>query len=158
MFSKKPKLFYLLDEHTDSSRFCERLGMVPCEFTSQGLVTKYKWGEYVYSAFEGMDCYSGFAVTLMREPVLPFMELLHVALTSRREEDRIGALGVILKRYPDEFKCYLRDLLAAKTDCSKAQKRMLKEVTVTIKENSYFAYKNLPEVFDLCAKIIQQNE
>ncbi len=155
MFSKKPKLFYILDEHMDSSRFCERLGMVPCEFTSQGLVTKYKLGEYVYSALEGADCYSGFAVTLVLEPLPCFDELLRIALVSKREDDRFGALGMLLKRYPNEFTQYLGSLLCNRTEYGKMQRRMLRCVNESIKENSYFARKEFPEIFELCEKILK---
>lgn len=149
----KPKLFYLLDEHEDSYCFCRRKGMLPCDINEHGCTIRYNFKGYTYSAFETADCYSGFSLTFMREPLLSFEELLHIVLTFKREEDRLGALGVILKKYHIDFEAYLDRLHKGEIDYTKNHKKMISYVNDSIKVNCYRAPKELPNIFELCEKI-----
>ena len=110
----KCELFYAVAEHTDDAKYCKRKGLTPYNTDLKVLdkkpfrvVKAYAKDGNIYAVFGADKCYSGYMVTLMRLPELSFDDLLSVALTTKRIEDRAGALGIILKKYEDDFAQYL---------------------------------------------------
>lgn len=110
----RSKLFYAVGEYTDDVKYCKRKGLRPHKTIMKSLdgkqfpvVLEYTNGNDIYVSLTADQCYSGYAVTLMRLPALPFEDLLFVALTTNRVEDRAGALGIILKNHKAAFEQYL---------------------------------------------------
>ena len=105
----KPLLFYVIDEHTDDIKYCKKKHMKPYNVVN-GNIMQYEYKGYIYDILEQGECYSGYMVTLMRLPKLHFDDLINVALESKNYQERIGAIGVILKDYRSEFEQYLLSL------------------------------------------------
>ena len=112
----KPLLFYTIAEYTSVEKYCKRKRLVPHRTVVKSfdnkpfpVVTQYKKDGYIYDVLGYSECYSGCMVTLMRLPPLPFQGLLKVALASRSLDERAGAIGMILKKYLDEFEDYLEE-------------------------------------------------
>lgn len=123
---KEPLKFYVIDEHADDIKYCKRKGMVPCK-TENGSVKQYLYKGFVYDVLECTDSFSGYAVTLMRFPELSYGELLHTALNSKKDDEIIGSIGMILKKYPKEFEKYLQSL-KLNSVTSSAEKRKIKRL------------------------------
>ena len=112
------KLFYLISERWDEQKYCQRRGLLPyiyeeVEIPSANMtytkVYKYKSKNYVYTCLQAAECYSGFCVTLMREPEPSCEELISIAQKSKSEDEKLGALGILVKKYPEDLKKYLSE-------------------------------------------------
>ena len=158
----RPELFYTCGEYEDDVKYCKRKGLKPHRTIMKTLdgkpftvVEEYSKGGNIYVSFEAEKCYSGYAVTLMRLPELPFEELLAVALTSKRVEDRAGALGIILKKHEAAFKQYLLTI-KQNTTLNIAQKRQIAAVSMFIydfiRENTSYI-QNMDEILSLSKEL-----
>lgn len=133
----KPLLFYLLNEWTDEAVYFWVRGLKPCKIEEKTLdnelfiqVVQYTKGGYVYDVFDG-NCYNGHMITLMRLPKLSYEELLQTVLTSRHYDERMGAMGIILKEHLPNFEQYLMEIIrqgAADWRSRNQVKRLLKVI------------------------------
>lgn len=158
-----PLLFYVIDEHTDDVKYSKKKGMVPYKLENKTLdnqiyksVIQYSYKDYIYDVLEANQCYSGYMVTLMRLPKLSYKELLGTALTSKKYEERAGAIGIILKDYPIEFERYLSSIknmdfnnLTEKSSI----KRMAKMINDFIRENTSYVWP-LEKILSLCEDLM----
>jgi hypothetical protein len=160
---RKPLLFYVFHEHTDHDKYCKRIGMIPYDFkeidmygTTIKLVKKYLYKGFLYIVLEGDECYSGYMTILMRLPKLSFMELLDTALTSRKQGERDGAIGVILKDYPNEFKQYFSSIQAMDIEDlinNNVIKRIVKTIIILIRNNISSHMRQLETILTICEEI-----
>lgn len=106
-------LFYLIDEHEDNIAFCKRKKLKPLIYKEIVVpdtdidflnVQKYYTPKYVYRVLQSSECYSGYPITLMREPQLSYEDLINVLLRTKKRDEKLGALGILLKQYPENFK------------------------------------------------------
>lgn len=112
---KKAQMFYAINEWTNSEHYVRKNGLKPYKthvWDPSGsqpitIVDQYIRDGQIYDVLEGDRCYSGFMVTLARLPLPDHEELLDLALRTPHEEERGGALGILLKNYPEEFLKYL---------------------------------------------------
>ena len=158
----KSELFYAIGEYTDDARYFKRKGLQPYKIAMKSLdgkpfpvVLEYTNGKDIYVSLEADKCYSGYVVTLMRLPKLSFDELLSVALTANRIEDRAGSLGIILKNHEDRFEQYL---LAIKQNeyLDTIHKKQIAVVTTFVcefiqKNTSYI--RDMEKILSLCAEL-----
>lgn len=161
----KPLLFYTIDERTDICSYCKRKGLRPYKVENKVLdnclleqVIQYVKGDFLYEVLDCDQCYSGYMVTLMRLPKLSYEELLNVALTSKYLDERAGAIGTILKDYPNQFEDYLLVLseVSITSSCeNKHIKRMITFINNFIKENTSYVWR-LDRILLFCEKISYQ--
>ena len=162
---RKPLLFYTIDERTDIYNYCKRKGLRPYKFENKVLdgclfeqASQYVKGDFMYEVLDCDQCYSGYMVTLMRLPKLSYEELLNVALTSKYLDERAGAIGTILKDYPNQFQDYLLALSQTSINTSreiKHIKRMITFINNFIKENTSYVW-HFDRILLLCEKISYQ--
>ena len=93
-------------------------------------VQKYYTNEYVYRVLQSSECYSGYPITLMREPQLSYGDLINVLLRTKKHDERLGALGILLKQYPDSFKKFFHS----------HENKDLYQLLVFIKESNWYAF------------------
>lgn len=147
----EPLLFYVINEHTDDIKYCEKKHMKPYNVVN-GSIMQYEYKGYIYDILEQGECYSGYMVTLMRLPKLSFGDLLNVALESKNYEERIGAIGVILKDYQSEFEQYLLSLSDDMIYTNKKNiKRLVSFICILPDRTSYVL--DLPIILNQCEKI-----
>lgn len=164
---KESLLFYVVDEHTDCTKFCKRKGMKPYSFEKRicmpdnimiEFVTQYSYNGYIYDVLNGMECYTDFEVTLVRIPNLSFEELLNVALFSKYLDERVGAMGMILKNNSIDFKRYLLAINNSDIEIS-GMERNLKQMLSYIDERlrSYRGHiKDFDIILELCEELIHK--
>ena len=158
---KKALHFYVINERTDNIKYCKSRGLIPYKF--KGLrceldnvvietVIQYTKNGYIYDVLEGERCYTkGYMTTLMRLPKLSYKELLNTAMCSKYSEERIGAIGIILKDYSKEFEDTLKSMNASAIigwKNKKNTKRMVKYVYSLIDETHYIV--QLENIRDIC--------
>lgn len=156
------ELFYVIGEYVDDEKYCRRKGLHPhrtIEKTLDGklrpVVVEYTKGNEIYVALSAGQCYSGYAVTLMKLPELPFEELLHVALSAKRVADRAGALGIILKKYETAFEQYLLGVSQSTHLNSEQEKKIAVVATFIcdfIRENTSFIW-DMQKILFLCEEL-----
>lgn len=158
----KSELFYAVGEYTDDAKYCKSNGLKPHKTVMKSLdrkpfpvVIEYSKDGNIYASLGADKCYSGYMVTLMRLPELPFEELLSVALTAKRIEDRAGALGIILKKYASAFAQYLL-MIKQKGNLNPVQKKQIALVTTFIydfirEKSSYI--QEMEDVLSLCKEL-----
>ena len=107
-------LFYTIDERTDVAKYCKRKGLKPDKVEKKTLdnklfedIVQYSKDGSRYIVLDEKQCYSGYMLTLMKLPILSYEELLNVALSSKKYDERAGAIGIILKCYAPKFEEYL---------------------------------------------------
>lgn len=162
----KALFFYTIDEFQDELKYYKRKGLKPYKYKQRTLngqpfdvvATQYKKDNYIYDVLEWDQCYSGYMLTLMRLPQLSYEELLEVALKSKYHDERAGAIGVILKDYPNQFQRYL--LALSEIDINslrehKRIKRMIIFINEFIKKNNSYVH-HLDRILALCEKICCQ--
>ncbi len=158
----KSELFYAVGECLDDAKYFKRKGLQPNKTVMKSLdgkpfpvVLEYTNGSDIYVSLAADKCYSGYVVTLMRLPELPFDELLHVALTATRIEDRAGSLGMILKNHEAAFEQYL---LAIKQNehLDAIHKKQIAVVTTFvcefIQENTSYI-RDMKKILSLCEEL-----
>lgn len=155
-------LFYVIDERTDAVDYCKRKGMKPYEFTEircdnqiYRIPVQYTYKGHNYIVLNCDQCYSGYDTTLMRLPRLSYEELLKTAITSKKYQERIGAIGIILKENAIEFEKYLLSIKAGYFNDYKEEKqlkRMVKVINDFIWENTSYVGP-LKKIHDLCEEI-----
>lgn len=158
----KAELFYVIGEYTNDDKYCKSKGLKPHKTVIKSLdkkpflvVKEYSKNGTIYASLEADECYSGYVVTLMRLPELPFEELLSVAMTAKRIEDRAGALGIILKKYSSAFTQYLL-MIKRSENLNPAQKKQIALVTTFIYDfiwkNSFYI-QGMEDVLSLCKEL-----
>ena len=161
----KAALFYAVGEYVDDAKYCKRKGLMPHKTIMKSLdgnpfpvVVEYAKEGKIYAALEAGDCYCGYSVMLMQLPELPFTELLSVALTAKRIDDRAGALGIILKKHEAAFLQYLLAVRESE-DRNPTQKKQIALVTAFvydfIRENSGYVQK-MEDILSLCKALKTQ--
>jgi len=159
----KALFFYTIGEFQDEEKYCKRKGLKPCKYTQRTLngqpfdvvATQYTKDGYIYDVFEWDQCYSGSMLTLVRLPRLSYEELLDVALTSKYLDERAGAIGTILKEYPNEFEHYLlkiSEMNIAVLPEKRKIKRMITFINSTVKP--YGGSNNRERIISLCKEMI----
>lgn len=158
----KSLLFYTIDECTDVDKYCKNKGLRPYKYEKKTLdnrpfeqVVQYIKDGFVYDVLEWDRCYSGYMVTLMRQPKLSYKELLNVALTSKYFDERVGAVGIILKEHPTEFEQYLFEISKdnIKNSPEKIQfKKVAKLINDFIKVNTSYVL-SLEKILLLCENL-----
>jgi len=165
----KPLLFYVIDEHTDEIKYCKKIGLLPYKFEDKicyssdptignqtiKTVIQYTYKDYIYDALELSQCYSGYVVTLMRLPKLSYEVLLNTALTSTEYDERVGAVGIILKDYPNEFERYLssiKNMDSINLSEKNKIKRMVTLINDFIKNSTSYVW-HLERILSLCEEL-----
>ena len=165
----KPLLFYVIDEHTDEIKYCKKNGLLPYKFEDKVCycsdpsidnqiikkVIQYAYKDYIYDALDLSQCYSGYVVTLMRLPKLSYEELLETALTSKKNEERAGSIGMILKDYPFEFEKYLlsvKNMDFNALEEKKDIKRVVDFINDFIRQNTSYVW-SLEKILSLCEEL-----
>lgn len=140
-------LFYLIDEHDDNILFCKRKRLKPLIYKKAKVpntdivfldVQKYYTNKYVYKVLQSSECYSGYPITLMREPQLSYDDLINVLLRTKKYDERLGSLGVLLKHYPESFKKFFHS----------HKNKSLYELLVFIKESNWYAFDIVNDILD----------
>lgn len=157
----KPLLFYTINEFTDDVKYCERMGMKPYKTVDKVLdhhtfqsTVEYSYRGYIYEVLDSTQCYSDAMVVLMRLPKLTYEDLLDTAINSKHRDERIGALGVILKDHPKEFRQSLESMIETYPSKHQNQKnisRMSTCVDDLITDSQYI--EQLETIRDLCVKL-----
>jgi hypothetical protein len=158
----KAELFYTIDEYTDTTKYCRSKGLRPYKIIEKTLDSKplpvaveYIKGNSIYVALSMSQCYSGYSITLMKLPELPFETLLNVSLSTKRAADRAGALGIILKKYTVAFEKFLCD--AAHNEHWDLEKKRQLALVATficdyIRENTSYIW-HMNKTLQLCEEI-----
>lgn len=110
-----PQLFYVFDEHTDIVKECLKVGIKPAGDQN---TYEYVKGDIKYILLSPHECYSGWTITLMALPYLSYMELIKVIETSKKYDEIVGCIGILLNKYTENFIDYL----------SKNQTRKIKKI------------------------------
>ena len=157
----KPLLFYMINEFTDDVKYCERMGMKPYKTVDKVLdhqtfqsAVQYSYRGYIYEVLVCTQCYSDAMVVLMRLPKLTYEDLLDTAVNSKHRDERVGALGVILKDHPNEFRQSLESMIETDPSQQQNQKntsRMSAYVDDLITDSQYI--EQLETIRDLCVKL-----
>lgn len=158
----KSELFYAVGEYIDDAKYCKSKGLRPHKTIMKSfegkpfsVVVEYAKGDNIYVSLTESKCYSGYTVTLMRLPELPFEELLSVALTAKRIEDRAGALGMILKKHEVAFEKYLLTV-KQNENLDSVQKKQIALVTTfvydNIRENTSYIW-DMEKILSLCDEL-----
>ena len=158
----KALLFYGISEFTNEERFCKKRGLKPYETEIKILddeplewIVRYVKDGFIYDVMECDQCYSGFMITLVRLPHLSFEELLSTALITKNFDERAGAIGMILKKYPSEFEKYLvsiKERINSDLPNKKRIIRIIKLINNFIVENTSYVW-HLERILDLCKKL-----
>jgi hypothetical protein len=159
---KKAQIFYALNEWTNSEQYLKKNGLKPYKIHTWKpsgsqpitIVDQYIRDGHIYDVLESDQCYSGFMVTIARLPLPEYEELLNLALCSPHEEERGGALGIILKNHPKEFLRYLATANQEDILLESSQKeigRIAAFVFDCIKP--YTSASTMDEIYDLCGKL-----
>ncbi len=161
----KALLFYVIDEHTNLEKYCKIKRLIPYKTEIKMLdgkpfeqVIQYVKDGYLYDVLESNECYSGYMLTLVRKPSLSYEALLDVALSSRKYDERAGAIGIILKEYPEKFEKYITIILEdmdKKLRAKRNQVRMIRYINHVIKENTGYVWEH-ESLLALCQKIEQE--
>ena len=165
----KPLLFYVIDERTDSAKYCKNKRMKPYKFEDltcycsdpaiDNYVYKnaiqYSYKGHIYDVLSSKQCYSGYEATLMRLPKLSYEELINTALESKKIDEIAGAIGMILKDYSVEFEQYLSSIknmdfnnLSEKNSI----KRMVTMINDFIRKNTSYVWP-LEKILSLCEEL-----
>lgn len=160
----KPLLFYAIGEYISVSDYCKRKGLKSyktIEKTLDGepfpVVIQYTKNGYIYDVLEYNQCYSGYAVVLMRCPKLSYEELLNVALESKNMDERVGAIGLILKDHPVLFEKFL--LSVNMEGINKKKKKQIKRLVSFIYDFARVNSNNVRKMENinaLCEKLKEQ--
>ena len=159
---KKAELFYAVGDYMDEAKYCKRKGLIPHKTIMKTLdgkpfpvVEEYTKDGNIYVSLEADRCYSGYTVTWMRLPELPFEELLAVALTTGRIEDRAGSLGILLKKHASAFTEYLR-AVQQNGNLDPVQRKQIAVVTAFIcdfiRENTSYI-QALEDILSICEEL-----
>lgn len=146
--------FYVFDEHTDYERECIKLGMKPSSKVD-GLIKSFTYREYEYIVLKRSDCYSGWEHTIMKLPQMDFNQLYKLAVSTNTYDERVGAVGTILKCHKDEFTNLLIKTFNKEISKSKQIKKISKLILTEIKERSDYVseMKDLLKLcYDICYK------
>lgn len=162
----KPRLFYVIGEYVDDIEYCKRKGFKPHQKVIKQLdgmpldvVTQYQKREYIYEVLTCEQCYSGYMLTLMRLPKLSYEELVKVALISRIQDERAGAIGILLKNYPNQFKQYLLKVCNNYPE-DKRERKQIKRMANYICDfvYRYTSYvQDMEDIFLLCSRLKDYN-
>lgn len=154
--------FYVIDERTDVIDFCKRKGMksyelseVLCDNQIYKIPVQYTYKGYKYIVLDCEQCYSGYDTTLMSLPKLDYEDLLKIALLSKKQQERIGAIGIILKEHATQFEEYLLLIKEGYFDDYQQEKyirRMIKTINNFIWENTSYVW-SLKKIREICKKI-----
>ena len=109
------QLFYVFDEHTDVLKECKKAGLKP---SGEQFVTGYVFDDTKFILLSPHECYSGFAITIMALPCMNYENLIKVIESSTIEDEIVGSIGILLKKYTEKFTDYL----------SKTQTRRIKKI------------------------------
>lgn len=158
----KALLFYVIDEYVDIENYCKKKRLIPYKTETKMLdkrpyeqVVQYIKDGYVYDVLEGDECYSGYMLTLVRRPYLAYEELLKLALESKKYDERAGAIGIILKKYPLQFEYFLTKMLEnvnKKMKLERKQIKMVQYINHVVKENTSYVHKH-EKLLTLCEEI-----
>lgn len=161
----KPLLFYMIEEHKYNVKHCKKEGFKPYKIENKSIdqyhfeqVVQYIKDDYIYEVLEGNQCFtSDNMIVLMRLPKLSYEELINTALYSKELDERIGAVGIILKDYPKEFERYLLLIKCNNDDLpeEKEIKRMVILINDLISKNTSYVWP-LKKILSLCEELIQK--
>ena len=161
---KKDRLFYVIQEHTDVDKYCKRKGFKPQKKIVKVIedisfefevVVQYSRNGQLYDVLDGMSCYSGFMVTLMKLPKLSYDELLNLALTADNLDETAGAIGIILKECPEMLEKYLSEI-ADNEITDKIRRKQIARIVSLIYNliRVYVGYTDdLENIFCICEKL-----
>lgn len=151
---KKLLQFYIFDEHTDYEKECIKLGMKPIA-KSGGLVKAYSYGECEYVVLGRSECYSGWEHTIMKLPQLTYNQLYNLAINANIYDERVGAVGIMLKFHEDEFIDYLEKVINKTIPFDKQIKKLAKLISTEIKQRSDYV-SGMEIILKLCHEIYNE--
>ncbi len=139
----KKRFFYVFDEHTDYVRECKKIGMMPIE--KEVFVKNFDYDGIRYEVLNLYECFSGWEITVMATPELSYPELLNLMMNSRCYDEIVGSIGIVLKKYPNEFAMYLKSESSNQKRLLKIKKLIKKEIGVRNPD-----VKAMTELLKLC--------
>lgn len=137
----RKKIFYVFDEHTDYIKECERMGMK----SNKTLTEDFEFDGTKYKVLSPNECYSGWEITAMALPELSYSELFNIVMNSRFYDEIVGSIGILLKKYSDEFITYLKAQSSNNIRLRKIKKIIKKEISERDPN-----VKQMTELLDLC--------
>ena len=143
--------FYVFDEHTDYEKECIKIGMKPISWRG-GSVKSFLYREYEYIVLNRSDCYSGWEYTIMKLPQLNYAQLYSLAVHTNIYDERVGAIGTILKLHEDEFINFLRKIHNKDIMADKQIRKLSKLILTEIKQRSDFV-NEMYELLKLCYEV-----
>ena len=159
----KPLSFYTINDITSVDKFCKKKGLKPHKTETKMLdgvpfekTVQYSVKNVIYDVLECDQCYSGYMTTLMRQPKLPYEELLQMALYSKYSDEREGAIGIILKDYSVEFEKHLSTIAEETTGLpmKKEEIQLLTLINTFIRNNTSYVWQ-LKKILCFCDELTQ---
>lgn len=99
-----------------------------------------------------MECYSSWEYTIMKLQQMNFVQLLNLALNTKKYDERVGELGIILRHHEFEFTNFLTDVYSGNIPADKAKKKLTKLIYSEIKQRSDFV-RGMKTILNLCSFI-----
>lgn len=159
---REPFSFYTIYEYDNEESFYKRNGFEPYTTELKEMedvpvlcVTQYVKKGFVFDVLESSQCYSGAMVTLARVPSLGYDDLLDTALKSKNMGERRGAIGMMLKNYPQKLETFLDDFQQGFLVADYTRKEVLKIIKF-INEDIYPYYggvKDLEKILSICKQL-----
>ena len=143
--------FYVFDEHTDYEKPCIKLGMKPYAMKGD-IPISFLRGEEEYVVLGHRECYSGWEHTIMKLPKMNFTELYELALHTKIYDERVGALGIILKFHQSDFVDSFTKVVEGITPVDSSIKKIAKLITREIRERSEYV-DEMKTLLKLCDKV-----
>lgn len=143
--------FYVFDEHTDYERECIKLGMKPSSKLDR-LIKTFTYMGYEYIVLNRSDCYSGWEYTVMKLPQMNFDQLYKLEISTKIYDEKVGALGMILKYYDVEFTHLIKKAYENEIPNRKQIKKISELILTQIKERSDYV-DEMKDLLKLCYEI-----
>lgn len=145
----KKRVFYVFSEHADYIKECEKIGMKVAEDQPKDYpyIKRFIFGDTKYEVLFRSECLSGWEITVMALPEMPYSELLQLVQNSWFYDEIVGGIGIILKRHLDEFILFL----GSETTNNKRIRKIKKLIKNEISERDP-RVKDMKELLQLCGK------
>lgn len=136
------RFFYVFDEHDYVISECKKMGMHP--LCNTGL-DKFICEGDIYTILSAHECYSGWEMTLMKEPELGYDDLVWLVYNTRLYSERVGALGILLIRHRERF----QEFLAKQPKKDKKTHKIKKMIVKELAECSHYV-REMKDLIEIC--------
>lgn len=147
---KRTQIFYVFDEHTDYVAECEKLGFVPIKYDGN-YVKQFERDGKRYNVLGRNECCSGWEINIVQDGFDSFDELMFLLLNSRKYDERVICIGLMLKNHYSRF---LSELVKKfpQDKFDRKRKKVVKLIIKDICKNSY-EVSEMKELIEICKGI-----